>query len=191
MTDVTTLRPQIPAWLAGCPVQGGLVVPWINVHLADGGYDFRAPHRAKVEQCWRECRCQICGRKIVGTLLLFGGPNQIRDMTFDEPPMHQQCAAYARQACPMVAGRLARYATSAPVSHGARGKTCPLASCDCDGWVPEGNGHPGDPAHPWFAVWADDYALAVRPDGTLHGGQLLHAPRKVRHLSDPPREQTP
>lgn len=184
------VRPPIPMQLADRPVQGGLVVPWINVLMSDGGYDFRAPHRAKVERCWTERRCQICGHHIDGVLVLFGGPNQIANWTFDEPPMHPACASYAAKACPMVAGRLAHYATSPAVSEGPRGKRCPEPGCDCDGWVPSGEGATaGAPAHAYYSVWADDYALAVRPDGRLHGGQLIGEPRKVRHISDPPSVQ--
>lgn len=183
--DVT--RPPIPVQLADRPVQGGIVVPWINVNLADGGYDFRAPHRVKVKRCWTERRCQICGEFIVAVFVLFGGPNQIADWTFDEPPMHPVCAMYAAKACPMVAGRRATYAATAPVSHGKRGQACPVNGCNCAGWVSDGGaGHPGEPAHSWYAVWADNYALAVRPDGMLHGGQLIGGPKRVRHLSDPP-----
>ena len=187
---VTVVRPPIPVTLAHRPVQGGLVVPWINLKLADGAYDFRAPHRAKVERCWTERRCQICGERIVGVLVLFGGPNQIDTMTFDESPMHPVCATYASKACPMVAGRLATYAATPSVSQGRRGKTCPDPGCDCGGWVPSPGETPGAntgaPAHSYWSVWADDYVLAVRPDGTLHGGQLVGQPRRVRHVSDPP-----
>lgn len=190
MGDVT--RPPIPATCESRPTLGGVVMPWANVELADGSVDFRAQHHNRVEACWRERRCQICGKPIPRPIVFLGGPRQVAALRFDEPPLHPECAVYASKACPMVAGRLEAYADRAPVTDGQRGKTCPDPGCDCGGWVP----HPGltapekggDPAHDWYAVYASDYSLGVTKDrpNQVHSGVV--APFQVlavRHVSTP------
>lgn len=191
MTSTTpshVVRPPIPAQLAHRPTLGGLVVPWINVTLADGGADFRSPHRARVDRCWMERLCQTCGERLGARCVLFGGPRQIAPGGyFDEPPMHPACAVYARQACPMVAGRLATYAAGPRLSEGRRGAVCPEPGCDCGGWVlTDGTNRGGEPAHPYWEVWADPslIVLAVTPEGRLLGGAVPH-PVRVRLIETP------
>lgn len=164
------VRPPIPATCAGRPVVGGLVAPFVNLRLADGGVDFRSPHHARYEECWKSGLCQTCGQRLTHPAVLFGGPNQLRDLHFDEPPLCAPCAVYASRACPMVAGRLERYADRLRVSEGVRGHVCPDAACDCGGWQPTDPGAPdtgGDPAHPLFACY-------VRPNAwQLTGKQIV------------------
>ena len=117
----TDVRPPIPASCADRPVIGGLVAPFVNLRLADGGVDFRSPHTAKYEQCWKRGLCQTCGQPTGSPAVVFGGPNQMRSGHFDEPPLCAPCALYASRACPMVSGRLERYAVQDRVSAGQRG----------------------------------------------------------------------
>lgn len=168
------VRPAIPVSLAGCPAIGGVVVPWINIRLADGGADFRATHRRRWEESFRGRLCQICGNPLTRPLVLFGGPAQIAAGSyFDEPPMHPECARYAARACPMVAGRMSAYSDRPSLADGRRGARCPEPDCGCAGWVPDGGRTPsGGPAHPWYAVWAVGYALAVTPEGKLLGASV-------------------
>lgn len=166
----TSAVPPIPACLAHRPTVGGLVIPWVNVALADGGADFRSIHRTKWVRAWTAGICQSCGQPLGSPVVLLGGPNQL-DSYFDEPPLHPWCAAYAAKACPMVAGRLERYADRPHVSHGPRGQRCPEPGCDCGGWVPHTQGGSGgDPAHQWWAVWCRSWTLAATPQGELLGG---------------------
>ncbi len=147
----------IPASCAHRPTVGGLVAPFVNIRLRDGAVDFRTPHTATYERCWREGLCQTCGNPLSRPAVLFGGPNQLRDRHFDEPPLCSPCAHYASQACPMVAGRMPFYANRARVSEGPRGHVCPDASCGCGGLVdsdPSRGDSSGDPAHAWYAVYA-------------------------------------
>lgn len=156
---MTDIRPDIPVSCATRPVVGGLVAPFVNLRMADGGVDFRSPHQARYEECWTKGLCQTCGSVIRGLAVLFGGPNQLRDRRFDEPPLCAPCALYASRACPMVAGRMDAYADRDRVSEGHRGETCPDPGCACGGFRladPSQADHKGDPAHPW-------YALYVRP----------------------------
>lgn len=183
------LRPPIPVALAHRPTIGGLVAPWVNVPLADGGVDFRATHHSKWLRAWTEGICQTCGRSLtVRPVVFLGGRNEFAGY-FGEPPLHPECAAYAQRACPMVAGRQAAYGDRPELAHGQRGKTCPDPGCDCGGWTPHPGGAPhyGDPAHEWWALWADGWNLAANPEGELLGGipvgerrrRLISAPQRV------------
>jgi hypothetical protein len=183
---VTETRPAIPVALAHRPTVGGLVAPWVNVTLADGGVDFRVAHHSKWVTAWIRRICQTCGQPLTQPVVFFGGPNQL-ETYFTEPPLHPWCARYAEQACPMVAGRMATYADRPELAHGKRGRRCPDPGCDCGGWTPHPGGTPhyGEPAHEWWAVWADDWALAKSPDGVLLGGVPI-GERRRRLISTPP-----
>lgn len=194
---------EIPASCSGRPTVGGVVAPFVNIRLADGGVDFRTPHQGTYERCWRENLCQTCGCPVGPLAVLFGGPRQVRERRFDEPPLCPPCAVYASQVCPMVAGRLARYASRARLSEGARGHVCPDAACSCGGFVasdPDAYDASGDPAHPWYAVYVRTNGWRLvghwvtgpcSDRGCLHdrllvnGCQLIEVPRKVVLVSAP------
>lgn len=204
MSELT--RPPIPASCAGRPTVGGLVAPYINLRLADGGVDFRSPHHTKYARCWQKGLCQTCGNPTGHPAVVFGGPNQLRSGRFDEPPLCPPCALYASRACPMVAGRMDRYADRQRISEGRRGRACSEPGCDCGGWIPtepNSGGSAGDPAHAWYAVYIDPAAYAVTvhwveltcPDQdcrhdrherlVVNGGQLTAPPLKVVLVSEP------
>lgn len=185
------IRPPVPATCEHRPTTGGVVIPWANVQLADGGVDFRSQHESRVQQCWRNYLCQLCGQPIGRPVVLFGGPRQVGALQFDEPPLHPECAVYASQACPMVAGRLDRYASRAVAANGHRGTTCPNPGCDCKGWVPTPGltaAPGGEPAHDWYAVYVSGYALGVTADQPDRVRVAVVAPEQVlavRHVSTP------
>lgn len=185
------IRPPIPATCETRPTTAGLVVPWANVQLADGGVDFRSQHATKVQRCFAECLCQLCGSTIVPPIVFFGGPRQVAALQFDEPPLHPECAVYASQACPMVAGRMDRYATRDVVTNSHRGSVCVDPDCDCAGWVPTPGlapGPGGDPAHDWYAVYVSAFSLGVtteRPDRIHAAAVDPNEVLAVRHVSTP------
>jgi hypothetical protein len=201
MTD--DLRPPIPASCADRPVVGGLVAPFVNPRLADGGVDFRSPHHAKYEECWTRNLCQTCGNRLTHPAVLFGGPNQLRDLHFDEPPLCTPCAVYASKACPMVAGRLDRYADRDRLAEGRRGHVCPDEHCDCGGWTPTDPTSPdsgGDPVHPWYACYVSPGAwqltgkqvttrcsdLGCEHERVIVNGAVLNvAPLKILLIAEP------
>lgn len=173
-------RPPIPASCAHRPTVGGLVAPYVNLTLADGGVDFRSPHQATYERCWNETRCQTCGNPTGHPAVLFGGPNQLDSGHYDEPPLCAPCAMYATRACPMVAGRMTHYADHARVSEGRRGHVCPDQGCDCGGYTPadpDSADHLGDPAHAWYAVYIDPTAYVV----TVHEVETVSSDKGCRH----------
>lgn len=207
---MTVIRPDIPGSCAHRPLHGGLVVPWAQTILADGTPDFLSPHGGRTNRCWRQGLCQVCGDVIPGSAVLFGGPNQLAGLWFDEAPLCAACALYSSRACPMLSGRMLRYATHAPVGQGPRGKICPDhgAGCRCGGLIPTDPsqpGHPGAPAHDYWAVWARPGAWQLAgkrvPSPCLPGCQcggragitnlhitgawLTAVPSKVVHVSTP------
>lgn len=199
------MKPPIPASCAGRDVVGGLVAPFVNIRLADGGVDFRSPHQATYERCWTERLCQTCGNPLGHPAVIFGGPNQLRERHFDEPPLCTACAVYASQACPMVAGRQKHYAVRERLSEGQRGHVCPDASCSCGGFTtadPNASDASGEPAHPWYALYirADQLRLTGNYVDThcsdrvcdelhrrllINGANLIGEPLKVVLVSTP------
>lgn len=197
--------PAIPASCAHRPTVGGLVAPYVNIRLADGGVDFRSPHQKKFGECFTKGLCQTCGNPTGRMAVLFGGPNQIVSGRFDEPPLCPPCAQYASKACPMVAGRQTHYAARARLAEGVRGHVCATEGCDCGGLVPSDpnfTDHGGDPAHTWYAAFIrrGTYTVTVHnvptycSDGlcdqphdriVVNGCQLNTPPMKVFLVSEP------
>ncbi len=197
--------PAVPASCAGRPVVGGLVAPFVNIRLADGGVDFRTPHQGSYERCWTEGLCQTCGGPLGALVVFFGGPRQLASGRFDEPPLCPPCAVYASQACPMVAGRMPRYADRERLSEGRRGHACPDAGCGCGGFRPadpDAYDASGEPAHDWFAVYVrapgwqltgSEVQVPCTDRGCVHKRVLVNGcvltvePRKVVRVSAPGR----
>lgn len=186
------IRPPIPATCESRPTIGGLVIPWVNVQLADGGVDFRSQHDSRTQTCWRQGVCQVCATPVTRPIVLIGGPTQVNSLQFDEPPLHPECAAYVSRACPMIAGRLDYFADRDTITTGHRGEACSEPGCDCGGWVPTpGSTAPlpaGRRAHDWYAVYVSGYSCAVssaNPDrvhsGLVDRSQVL----AIRHISTP------
>lgn len=198
------IRPPIPVTCAARPTVGGLVIPAINVRLADGGVDFRARHQAKYAKCWEQSLCQVCGHRITERAVLFASPSELARRHVDEAPLCVPCALYSAKACPMIAGRQEMFADRGRVSEGSRGKACAEPGCDCGGWrhtdPSEGEPLAGKPAHAWYAVYVRPGAWQVtasivrsrcsdkgcwheRP--VINGGLLTGAPLKVVLVSSP------
>lgn len=183
-------RPPVPVICAHRPTVGGLVKPWVNVELADGGVDFRSRHTTRLVVCFRRGLCQVCGRPLnddTHGCLFLGGPDQLRTLVFDEAPLHRQCAVYTSHACPMVAGRMDHVPSGPLLSEGARGKACSKPGCDCGGWVQQDGDRPTPTEpHRWYAVTVSGYTVAFDPRGELIGG--LVSPDQVegvRVVSEP------
>lgn len=195
--------PPIPASCGDRPTTpDGLVVPFGNVVLHDGGVDFRTHHNSRWAQCWHQGLCQVCGRPIPPPLVFLCGPNQLRKLLFDEPAVHPECAQYVARACPMVAGERAHFARGPVLADRGRGKKCYDPDCDCGGWVPtpglSNRDGAGDAAVPYFAVYATAFALAAvpapdEPGGyQVTGGVCLPADVvRVRRVSEPGRVYRP
>lgn len=165
----------IPASCTGRPTTpDGLVIPWANVQLADGGCDFRSHHNTRWLECWERGLCQVCGEKPHSrVMVLLCGPRQLRQLVFDEPPLHPACAKYVTSACPMVAGQRSHYRAGDTLANRSRGAECYVEGCECGGWVPtpgRTHGPGGDAAHEWYAVYVRGLSVAVDPGGQVLGG---------------------
>lgn len=196
----------IPQRCAARPTQGGLVVPWISLPLADGTFDLGNMHTSKVNTCFYQRRCQICGDRILGRIVFFMPESKLDEMWAGEPPLHPECAAYSAKACPMLVGRMRHYRASPSRSEGPAGEQCHVPGCDCAGWRVSEDSRDrerGRPAEPWHAVWCSDYALTC-PDeetrvlvesGSVPTGKSLGAridnPLKVRPARTATAEDCP
>lgn len=187
----------IPQRLAGRPTQGGLVVPWVSAQLGDAGFDLGHLHTSKMNRCFAERRCQICGEPITGRVVFFLSESALPTKHAGEPPLHPECAAYSARACPMVAGRMTHYRTSLSRVYGPAGKQCNIPGCDCGGWRPTSDSddnNRGRPAEPWHAVWCIDYTVTAPDERTkalierrvtpvgVSLGALIDNPLKVRQV---------
>lgn len=186
------VRPPIPATCERRPTVSGLVIPWVNVQLADGGVDFRSHHESRSQKSFLRQMCQVCAGRVSPPIVFLGGPEQLRSLQFDEPPMHPECAVYVSRACPMVAGRLERFADRAPVSASGRGGVCPDPGCDCGGFIPTpgvaASEKGGRPARDWYAVYASGYSAGVADENPNRVAVAVLAPEQVlavRHVSTP------
>jgi hypothetical protein len=144
-------------------------VPWVSAQLGDAGFDLGHLHTSKMNRCFAERRCQICGEPIVGRIVFFLSESALPSMHAGEPPMHPECAAYSARACPMVNGRMRHYRTSLSRVYGPAGKQCDIPGCDCGGWKPisdDEDRNRGRPAEPWYAVWCHDYAVTAPDERT-------------------------
>jgi hypothetical protein len=141
----TDMAPLIPLWLAHRPVLGGLAVPWITARGVDGRYLFGALDTTRHQQAVWQHRCHVCGRRLGERSILLMRLSDLGRESTTEPALDPVCAAYSALACPMIAGRMARYrSTPAPLGHGV------TVAVDQSARL-------GAPAEPWFAVWLPRY----------------------------------
>lgn len=196
----------IPQRCAGRPAQGGLVVPWVSAQLGDAGFDLGHLHTSKMNRCFAERRCQVCGELITGRVVFLLPESALPSMHAGEPPLHPECSAYSSRACPMVAGRMRHYRTSLSRVYGPAGKQCNIPGCGCGGWVPrldDADSKRGRPAEPWYAVWCADYTVTAPDERTtalvkrgvtpvgVSLGALINNPLKVRPVRAATAEECP
>jgi hypothetical protein len=141
--------------LAHLPVLGGLAVPWITPRTPDGRFLLGTVDAARQHECLTHHRCGVCGRALDRPLVLLMRQRDLPRRCTSEPALDPVCAHYTINACPMVAGRLSHYRSSAVrLDHTTR------APVD----------HPsrlGAAAEIWFAVWLNTYTTIMDP---LAGG---------------------
>lgn len=196
----------IPVRLAARPTQGGLVVPWVSTQLGDDGFDLGHLHTSKMNRCFAERRCQICGEPITGRIVFFLSESGLPSMHAGEPPLHPECAAYSARACPMVNGQMRHYRTSPSRVYGPAGKHCDVPGCDCAGWRASwdsDDSNRGRPAEPWHAVWCTEYTVTAPDEETaallatgraptrVSLGALIDHPLKVRPVRAATAEECP
>lgn len=85
------------------PRVGQLIVPYMVQERRDP-VDFKELDRERVEDCARNGKCGVCGKKIRRSPIAFIGPNDGRTC-FADPWMHPACAEVSMQQCPFLSGR--------------------------------------------------------------------------------------
>jgi hypothetical protein len=186
----SSAHPDIPGLLAGLPTHGGLVVPSITPRLSDGRPLFGVQDRATVQWYLTERRCQICKLPFDADPANPRGPRlpagQVRIVLLlrhsdlphrhtAEPGLHPWCAAYSRKACPMLAGKMARYR---PTVRDLRGEAHHGENAD---------ERAGAPAEAWHAVWVRRYDVVDHPGWKSKVASYAGiTPLKVTRISEPP-----
>jgi hypothetical protein len=163
--------PPIPLWLAHRPVVAGLAVPWITARGLDGRYLFGTLDQHRQRQAIVQHRCQVCGRPLDERSILLMRLSDLRRRSTTEPALDPVCAAYSAAACPMIAGRMARYrSTATPLGDGTT-------------TVVDQPARLGAPAEAWFAVWLDHYQPVTDPGGQLYASYVGIRPLRIRPVT--------
>jgi hypothetical protein len=68
--------------------------------------DFKTTDPRKIQRCVTERRCGICGKTMDREVVFVGGPLSMVSRIFNDPAMHEECARYAYEVCPFLAGRM-------------------------------------------------------------------------------------
>lgn len=172
------IKPPIPEQLAHLPSWKGLVVPFVQVVLADGSPDFRSVHESKRATCITNRRCGVCGEQLDYYIYFLGTAFHIKHRLFTEPGLHEVCCTYTEQACAMVAGRLDVLSAR---SHRSDGKPCSDPDCECAGWIARGPVRTVDhPREDWWRLKTRGYKIRHLPDGSPRA--FADSPLEVVHL---------
>lgn len=179
--------PAIPVRLRRRPVVGGLAVPWVVAHHADGTPVLGFIDGGRRAACLAGGWCQACGQPLGSPLVLMVRARDVVAGYVAEPGLHPDCAAYSAKACPMLAGTMARYRAS-PLP--ARLERCGDASCGCKAWVRPGDRglRAGRPREAFAAVWIhrDQYRLRNGPGAGTPPGLTLRGLRVLKARPVPP-----
>lgn len=93
----------IPLYCVDAPVgPDGIIRGFVLARAKDGSSTPGQHSLSRSIECWARGLCQLCGygiERAEGTTLL-GGPEEIRDLLFEEPPLHKTCADYHVQVDP-------------------------------------------------------------------------------------------
>ena len=177
----------IPVRLSRRPVVGGLAVPWVVAHHADGTPVLGFVDGSRQAACLTRCWCQACGEPLGSPLVLMVRARDIVARYVTEPGLHPECAAYAAAACPMLAGMMTRY-RAAP--RPARQERCADVSCNCKAWVRPGDRdrRAGRPREVFTAVWIgrSEYRVTAGPAAGALPGLTLRGIRVLRARLVPP-----
>lgn len=106
----------IPEQLADRPKdERGFPITFVTL-MVDGKPDFTTIDAEKIVACITGPLCGLCGQDLIDvysdkpeTVAFIGGPKSIEHHNFLDPPMHEECAAYAMQVCPHIVHDTSRY----------------------------------------------------------------------------------
>jgi hypothetical protein len=126
--------PDVPVHLAGRPLSGGLVVPWIAPATPAGVPRFGKISDLSQYVCLSQGRRQVCGQPLPDRTALFARPSDLYHQCTAEPATCPPCAAYSARACPML--DLREFAIS-EACFGANSSDAGIAKQSNDAWVQE------------------------------------------------------
>lgn len=99
----------IPTRLASRPKDWrGYPVPYFQAipptFAQDGKVDFRVKDPMTILNAMKNQLCGLCGQSIPrgGLMAFVGGPDEIEQRVFPDPPNHSPCARYAMLVCPFL-----------------------------------------------------------------------------------------
>lgn len=162
--------PPIPLALRHLPVVGGLVVPWITLRTRDGRYLFGSVDRDRIGQALHNRWCGVCGRPLEHRAVLMMRLSDLPRQCTSEPALHPWCASYTTESCPMIAGRMDHYRSSAP-----RLDTNMLPA-------PDAPARHGATAEPWFAIWLAGYRV-IADHGNPAASYAGTRPLRIRPIT--------
>lgn len=112
----------LPERLKDFPKIGPYIIPYVAFIGPDGTPDLKIVDDDKRRRCYRKKWCGICGQPLGEPIVFIGGPVSVRNRSFIDPAMHEECALYAAQVCPYLSNADADYSLAAP-KHLGEGQT--------------------------------------------------------------------
>ncbi len=101
------MQPQdvpIPERLKGFPLFRGKFLVHYTVYVGkDGVPDFKVVHESHRMYALEHNLCHLCGQGLDKMIVFIGGPLSVQHRTFNDGPMHEDCALYATKTCPFLA----------------------------------------------------------------------------------------
>jgi hypothetical protein len=91
------MPPPIPLQCAFVPVgPDGILRGFVLVRYTDGSSNLADRSLARTIECWARGLCQLCGQGIERSdgFVALGHAEDVRDLLFQEPPLHRWCADY-------------------------------------------------------------------------------------------------
>ncbi len=87
-----------------CVMHGEYPIPFTTL-VVNGLPDFTATDLENWAKCVLRKLCGICGQPLDYWIYFIGGPLSMKNQTFFDPGMHQECAEYSWSVCPYICGR--------------------------------------------------------------------------------------
>lgn len=133
----------------------------------EGRFRFGLVDAQRLRAAITGCLCSICDQLLEERIVLAMRDSDLRRSMSSEPGMHPECAHYSVAACPILAGRMARYS-------GASGQVA--AELGISLGDPRGL-RAGHRAQVWRLVWVRGYEPVTDPATGLPAA--LISPRQV------------
>ena len=88
------------------PKYKGFPIPFFATTMKDGTPDFKIIHQENRILCAMERRCWVCGEGLEYWITFVGGPVSTKYRTYNDGPMHPECARDSMEICPFLLGQM-------------------------------------------------------------------------------------